>query len=227
MNKASAKVWIILDGVFVTAYAIYVIAEDADRLRGAWTAGAMAILFGIVFLTLEAIHALWQDDHPAAEPLAPKAIMQPNPTFWWPIWGYPVIEYAQDVFLTVGPVREQTGPVPPGSKRHYPKRIATMALILTDTQQVTLAISGGADKKGNPATLPPGVPAWTVSDPTILAVTPAADGLSAVVTAVGAIGTAQVQAVVGGLTGVLDVQVTAGSATSVLVTAGTPTEQGS
>lgn len=101
-----------------------------------------------------------------------------------------------------------------------------MSLILTDSQQVNVAVSGGADKKGNPANLPTGVPAWTVSDPTILAVAPSADGLSASVAAVGPLGTAQVQVAIGGLTGVLSVQVTAGSATSVLVTAGTPTEQG-
>lgn len=63
-----------------------------------------------------------------------------------------------------------------------------MAFTLTADQKVTLSVAP-VDKYGNPASLD-GNPSWTVSDSAILTVTPATDGLSAVVEAVGPIGTA-------------------------------------
>jgi hypothetical protein len=47
------------------------------------------------------------------------------------------------------------------------------------------------DAKGN-AALVDGVPVWSSSDPTVLAVAPAADGLSAVISPVGPLGSAQI-----------------------------------
>src|SRR5207244_11025532 len=49
--------------------------------------------------------------------------------------------------------------------------------ILTDAQQVTLAVAG-ADAAGNPKPIF-GAPLWTTSDPAVLAINPAADGLTA------------------------------------------------
>lgn len=95
-----------------------------------------------------------------------------------------------------------------------------MSLIMTDVQHVSATLSG-VDAKGNPASFS-GVPTWQVSDPTILAVTPAADGLSADIAAVGALGTAQVSVTDGTLTGVGSIQVNGDAATSLNLTFGTP-----
>lgn len=103
-------------------------------------------------------------------------------------------------------------------------------LVLTDTQQVDLSIQP-VDKHGHPAPVD-GVPVWDSSDASILTVTPAADGLSAVAVAV-APGTAQVNVTADAdlgagtvpISGVLDVQVNVGTAVSVNINAGTPTEQ--
>ena len=104
-------------------------------------------------------------------------------------------------------------------------------LLITDSQKCALAIAI-VDRKGNPASVD-GVPAWSSSDATLLTVEAGADGLSAVVTAVGPLGTAQVNvtadADLGGgvkpIAGVLDVQVVGGEAASVNISAGTPEEQ--
>lgn len=106
-----------------------------------------------------------------------------------------------------------------------------MSLIVTDTQKCSLSIQP-TDVKGNPAAID-GVPVWSVSDATILSVTPAADGLSAVIVANGPVGTSQVNvqadADLGAgtttITGTLDVQVTASEATALGITAGTPEPQ--
>jgi len=62
--------------------------------------------------------------------------------------------------------------------------------ILTDEQKVSVAVSF-VDAAGNPAVVE-GAPVWASSDPAILTVVPAADGLSAVVSTVGPLGTAQI-----------------------------------
>lgn len=106
-----------------------------------------------------------------------------------------------------------------------------MALILlVDTQKVSLAIKP-VNKKGNPAPLD-GVPQWSSSDPNVIAVTPAADGLSCVASA-GATGTATVSvtadadlgAGVTPLAGTVDFDVKPGPAVSLGITTGTPEEQ--
>lgn len=78
-----------------------------------------------------------------------------------------------------------------------------------------------------------GVPVWSVSDPTLVSIVPAADGLSCQVTPLGPLGTAVVTvtgdadlgAGVTNITGSIDVIVEAGQAVSFLVTAGEPTNQ--
>jgi hypothetical protein len=105
-----------------------------------------------------------------------------------------------------------------------------MALVITDSQQFKVDIQP-VDKAGNPGTLA-SVPVWSVSDPTIVTVAPAADGLSAVVTATGKLGTAEVHVTAEGdptpgvdtITGTLAVQVIGGKAVSLQFTAGTATE---
>lgn len=139
-------------------------------------------------------------------------------------WLYPWDEIK--IFMTVGPVSEIQRPIVVGHQpRHRPTRKPDMAVTLIDSQQVAYAIAF-QDKKGNPATPPTGVPAWTVSDPTILAVAPAADGLSATISAVGALGHAQVQIAAGPLNGTIDFQVVSGNASQIVPTqSGPPAEQ--
>ena len=103
-----------------------------------------------------------------------------------------------------------------------------MLIVLTDMQKDLLSIQP-RDAAENPAPVD-GVPTWTVSDETILSLAVAPDGLSAVVTAVGPLGTAQVtvsaDADMGeGITtisGVIDIQVVASQAVSLSVVAGVP-----
>ncbi len=103
-------------------------------------------------------------------------------------------------------------------------------LQLTDSQQCALSIAP-VDAKGNPAPVQ-GAPVWASSAPTVAAVTPSADGLSANIVA-GATGTAQISVSadadlgdgVTTITGVLDVTVVGGQATSIGIVAGTPVSQ--
>jgi uncharacterized protein YjdB len=104
-------------------------------------------------------------------------------------------------------------------------------MILTDTQKVSCTIAP-LNAKGNPAPVD-GVPEWSSSNPSVATVTPAADGLSAVVTAVG-IGVAQISVVADAdmdagetreLTGTLDIDVRASEAVTLSITAGAPEEQ--
>lgn len=101
-----------------------------------------------------------------------------------------------------------------------------MAVTLPDDKQFTATISV-VDAKGNPALID-GIATWASSDPTLVAVTPSVDGLSALVVAVGALGTTQVTVTadadlgsgVRAITGLLDVTVVAGEAVGLTVTAG-------
>ena len=105
-----------------------------------------------------------------------------------------------------------------------------MALLLTDTQKVTFSIQP-VDAKGFPAKVD-GAPVWAVSDPTVGAITAAADGLSAEFVA-GLPGVCQVTveadadlgAGVTSLKGATDIQVEAGAAVALTITAGAPVEQ--
>jgi hypothetical protein len=102
-----------------------------------------------------------------------------------------------------------------------------MAIQLTDIQKVALSISA-VDAAGNPA--PIETVSWVSSDTNILTVEASADGLSAVATTVGPLGTAQVQVTadvrmgVGevNLQGILDVEVIASEAVALNIAAGVP-----
>jgi len=106
-----------------------------------------------------------------------------------------------------------------------------MAFQLIDSQSVSLSVKV-VDKKGNDAKVD-GVPEWLVDNTEVLALTPAADGLTCVAAAVGPLGTATVTfkadadlgAGVTPLLGTLEVQVVGGQAVTVTVVPGTPTEQ--
>jgi hypothetical protein len=109
--------------------------------------------------------------------------------------------------------------------------IGVTQMTMTDSQQVGLTIQP-VDKKGNPAPVD-GVPAWASSNTEVVTVTPAADGMSAVASAVGPLGTATVSVKadadlgsgVTEIAGTLDITITAGAAATVTITAGTPTDQ--
>lgn len=99
-------------------------------------------------------------------------------------------------------------------------------LNLVDTEHCPLAIEAD-DGAGNPTNLPAGSVTWTSSNPAVAAVTPAADGMSCDLAAVGPLGTAQigVSAVIDAntmFTGTLDVTVTAGAAKTIRIVAGAP-----
>jgi hypothetical protein len=106
-----------------------------------------------------------------------------------------------------------------------------MSLILTATQQATYTVAF-VDGKGNPAPVQ-GVPVWASSMPTVLAVTPAPDGMSCLAKAVGPLGTAQLSVTadaeldedVTEIVGLDTIQVVAGQAVSASMTPGTPEEQ--
>lgn len=104
-------------------------------------------------------------------------------------------------------------------------------LVLSATQQCTLSVTV-TDKKGNPAPVD-GTPDWLVDNPNVVALTPSADGLSCLISAIGPIGGATVtfrgDADLGDgvkeIAGILEVDVTAGEASLVTINAGTPEEQ--
>lgn len=103
----------------------------------------------------------------------------------------------------------------------------TPVLFITDLQKFSVSIVP-VDGAGNPAPVENVV--WSSSDPTILAVEAAADGLSAVATAVGPLGDAQLNVVadaqigegVTEISGTLAVKVTASQAVAVNLVPGTP-----
>lgn len=102
-----------------------------------------------------------------------------------------------------------------------------MAFILTADQQVGLSFSA-KDKYGNDAGID-GTPTWTSSDESKVTVSGGADGKSATAVAVGPVGTAQISvradADLGDgareVVGVLDIEVIAGEASVVALSAGT------
>lgn len=101
-------------------------------------------------------------------------------------------------------------------------------IVLTNTQKVAVTIQP-VDSLGNPA-LVEGVPVWSVSDPNLLTLDVAADGMSGFVVTVGPVGLAQVNVSadadlgegVTTITGLLDVEVIASEAVTFNITTGIP-----
>lgn len=106
-----------------------------------------------------------------------------------------------------------------------------MSLTLSVTQEVAVSIQP-VDARGNPAPVD-GVPAWAVSDGALLSLAVSDDGLSAVVTALGPVGVAQVTVTadarlgeeVREIVGTLDVTLVAAEAVALKLVPGVPTEQ--
>lgn len=67
-----------------------------------------------------------------------------------------------------------------------------MTTTLTTTQKTNLRLTSITDRKGNPAAID-GIPTWSSSDESVLTVQAAEDGMSAVATAVGITGSANVK----------------------------------
>jgi hypothetical protein len=126
------------------------------------------------------------------------------------------------VAFRVGPVSEQA---------LVSKQKGVLMLVMTDSQKVALSIAV-VDAKGNPAAVD-GAPSWTSSDPSVLTVDAAPDGLSAVATAVGPLGTAQVNVTADAdlgegtetINGLLDISIVGGKAVSLSIGVGVPDEQ--
>ncbi len=105
-----------------------------------------------------------------------------------------------------------------------------MALILTDEQKVTLTLQA-TTSKGKVVGVQ-GAPAWTVSNPAVLSLVVAPDGLSAIAVAL-TLGTATVSAVadanlgapVSQINASLEIQVTPAIATILTMTGGVPALQ--
>lgn len=104
----------------------------------------------------------------------------------------------------------------------------TTMLLLTDAQKVSLAIQP-IDAHGHVARID-GIPEWSLSDASLGVLDVAADGLAAVFTSGDALGLVQVNvsadADLGGgvrpISGTLDIQIEAGEAVSLGITAGVP-----
>lgn len=132
----------------------------------------------------------------------------------------------------LGRIVERVGPTPaPIQASPICKGHELMAFTMTATQQVEVTVEF-KDAKGNPATVD-GTPVWQTDNPSILGLTPSADGKTCTVVATGMIGTANVQVTadadlgpdVKQIIGTLEVEITPGQAQMVSITPGTPTEQ--
>jgi len=137
------------------------------------------------------------------------------------------------MIAVLGAARETAGPVSPTPQyRKWPiVGELLVATQLTSSQKQTLSVVF-TDSKGNPANVD-GIPEWGVDNPAVLALEPAAGGMSCGIAAVGPLGTARVSiqadADLGSgivpVAGVYDVEVVAGQASTVVITGGAITEQ--
>jgi len=104
-----------------------------------------------------------------------------------------------------------------------------MAFELTSTQETTMSVTF-TDKRGNPVEQPEGTIEWKVNS-TILALVPAADGLSCVVSAAGPVGAATVSVTLRApdnsvaCSGSIAVDVVVGPAANIVIDPGVPVEQ--
>ncbi len=130
-----------------------------------------------------------------------------------------------------GPVTEQQAKPKVSPPTYQFERYEIMAnLQLTDSQQVVYSISG-VDARGNPVPLPAGTVQFSVDNPSLLALTPSADGSSVTCASVGPLGTATLTAKVvdaSGNTlaaGSAGIDIIAGPVTAITLTPSTPTPQ--
>ena len=137
------------------------------------------------------------------------------------------------VVFKLGKIVEQAGPVRPTitQKRAFNRRYLVMSFTLTDSQQVNAKVAF-VDKKGNPANVD-GVPQWSVDNPNLLNITPAADGMSCLIAAVGPLGSGNVTvkadadlgAGVTEIIGTAQIDVVGGAANTVAINFDQPTDQ--
>ncbi len=134
-------------------------------------------------------------------------------------------------------ITEQSGPVqktPCLQRRLSSKGRMIMAFEMTGSQQTNASVTF-LDKKGNKAKVD-GVPVWSTDNSDALALTPAADGMSCAVVAVGPLtgdtpahvqinADADLGAGVVEIIGTVEVNIVAGQATVVNITLDTPTDQ--
>ena len=100
-----------------------------------------------------------------------------------------------------------------------------MSFVLPDDKNAALSITP-VDAHGHPAVVE-GVPVWSVSDETLLTLVTAEDGMSATISAVGPLGSAQVNVVADAdvgegnvpITGILDIEIAAGTAAGLQINA--------
>jgi hypothetical protein len=127
---------------------------------------------------------------------------------------------AQKIEFVIGPVSNRIIETKKGN--------TNMSLILTDEQKVALSVAF-LDKAGNAAKVD-GAPVWGTSDPNVVVLDVAADGLSAVAVTAGPLGKSQVSVSADAdlgegivtIVGTLDIEVVGGAAATVGIAAGTP-----
>ena len=133
----------------------------------------------------------------------------------------------------LGVVRENTGPIAP---THHRKKWPILGRLLvasqlTSSQQQQLSVIF-TDVRGNPAQVD-GAPYWACDNTDILSVTPAPDGMSCLIAAIGPLGnvrvSVQADADMGNgvvpIAGVYDVEIVSGAATTVQIQGGAITDQ--
>lgn len=129
--------------------------------------------------------------------------------------------------VTAPRFRFKVGPV---ETLNLPQGIFDMAITLKDNQHVSATLQE-FDAVGNPVpTAFDTPPTWSSSDPTVLAVTPSADGTGADIAATGKLGSAQVRVDATNdagqpIIGLGDIDVVAGPGTTVGITFGTPVDK--
>lgn len=134
------------------------------------------------------------------------------------LWDW-AAETPDDLIILIGIPTEQDDPQPDSG--YYKEYDMAEAVTLKDSQQVSVAVKP-VDKKGYPVT---DELTWTSSDESVVGLTTAEDGYSALFVA-GAPGSAAVTVSdPNGLTDVIAVTVTTGDATGLSAVIGTPEEQ--
>jgi hypothetical protein len=141
--------------------------------------------------------------------------------------GITVLNVTEGCFV---PMRWTIGPVSAQKIIIGLDERALVTFQLTDTQKVSVVLTF-VDAKGAPAPIN-GVPTWASSVPTVAAVTPAADGLSAEIVA-GVPGLTQISVTADAsltdvpviITGTLDLTVVSGQAATITMSPGVPVAQ--
>lgn len=144
-------------------------------------------------------------------------------------WLKAILSTLQEILAAIEPFRAVKIVFTTDLEGHITEGATNLAMTNSQKATATIAI---VDKAGQPAPVD-GIPVWASSDATIITVTPAADGMSADVVAVGPLGKANVSvtadadlgAGVKSIFGILEVEITQGEAVGITLTLGEPVEQ--